>query len=422
MRGNLIFYAILLLLLIIVFNYLVYKELPHKEETQILNSVLQDVSIVKEIDMGTGNFDDLNFLEEVLANKKIILLGEELHTDSETLKAKARLIRFLHERLGYNVILYESGLYDSWTMNNEMNINPVEYSSKALGGIGLFSYWWNNMESETLLDYYVQSKQTTNPINIGGFDIQFSGVNLNPEKRLGLLKDFLWKKNINFNKYPTLKTNILQLIKIASGGYFKMTSEEQKKSLNELLLLSEEIQRLKFSTDTFIYSIYIKNFHDNLYKIFNYKTGSLTSMDFRDSLMANNLFNLIDNEYKDDKIIIWCANIHAFGKRYSEKYKPFGTYIKERYGTASYHIAFASYATLNNDKNIVNRKGKNSLESLLNLINEPYLFINLRKVESKSYLGGKFYLSANQGIKEKRKWKDIFDGIFFIKINKQSTF
>ena len=40
------------------------------------------------------------------------MLGEHPYDDGTTFVAKTRLVRFLHEQMGFNVLAFESGLYD----------------------------------------------------------------------------------------------------------------------------------------------------------------------------------------------------------------------------------------------------------------------------------------------------------------------
>ena len=57
---------------------------------------------------------DLIFLKEVLKDKRIVLLGEQSHGDGATFEAKVRLIKFLHQELGFTILSFESGLYDNF--------------------------------------------------------------------------------------------------------------------------------------------------------------------------------------------------------------------------------------------------------------------------------------------------------------------
>ena len=62
---------------------------------------------IKSISPHDTNFTDLEFLKKVLENKRIVCLGESTHDDASTFLAKTRLIKFLHEKLGYTILLWE---------------------------------------------------------------------------------------------------------------------------------------------------------------------------------------------------------------------------------------------------------------------------------------------------------------------------
>lgn len=58
-------------------------------------------------------YSDLAFLQPILADKRIVSLGEASHGATEYNSVKVRLIKYLHEKLGYNVIAFESNLADA---------------------------------------------------------------------------------------------------------------------------------------------------------------------------------------------------------------------------------------------------------------------------------------------------------------------
>ena len=60
------------------------------------------------------DFKDLQFLKETLENNRIVLLGEQSHGEGATFEAKVRLIKFLHQELNYEIVSFESGLYDNY--------------------------------------------------------------------------------------------------------------------------------------------------------------------------------------------------------------------------------------------------------------------------------------------------------------------
>jgi erythromycin esterase-like protein len=60
------------------------------------------------------DFADLEPLRETLGRARIVVLGEGSHGEGTTFAVKTRLVRFLHQRLGYDVLAFESGFYDCW--------------------------------------------------------------------------------------------------------------------------------------------------------------------------------------------------------------------------------------------------------------------------------------------------------------------
>src|SRR5690606_37463529 len=52
-------------------------------------------------------FDDLEFLRPLLEGKRVVQLGENSHGVREYNLVKARIVRLLHQELGYDVIAFE---------------------------------------------------------------------------------------------------------------------------------------------------------------------------------------------------------------------------------------------------------------------------------------------------------------------------
>jgi hypothetical protein len=74
---------------------------------------------VRSIDAEDGNSADLEPLREVIGNRRIVMLGESTHGDGATFAAKIRLIKFLHERMGFDVLAFESGFYIRYAIHRK---------------------------------------------------------------------------------------------------------------------------------------------------------------------------------------------------------------------------------------------------------------------------------------------------------------
>lgn len=413
---------IILIASVLVLNQLVYKKIPEKEKAELLSEVKRYQLPIKSISMENNDNSDLKIFDTILKDNKIVLLGENTHYDGATFEAKSRLIKYLHENLGYHVVLYEAGQYDMWLMNEEMKNHQLKVPSDSIGGLGLFGFWWMNKETQPLIHYYQKTKTSASPIEVGGFDIQFSGGAL-MSRRVKLINNFLSRNNIDIKKFPLFSKHAGEMDYFIYDGYTDKILKGNDKThlVNEIGKLEEAVLKLDKTPENTIYARYFNDMKNNLTKIWKYKSGSMASMNFRDSLMAKNLFYQMDSVYKDQKIIVWCANIHTFASRYTKDYLPLGAHIKNKYGKASYMIDFSSYGKPNKAGNIINKPGKFAIENTFHETKTPYFFINLRNIPGSSFLKQEFVSTINQGIDEKKVWSRFCDGIFYIDTNKAVT-
>ncbi|MBS1548299.1 erythromycin esterase family protein [Amniculibacterium sp. G2-70] len=406
----------------LVLNKMVYQEIPWEEKQDLFSEVQRYKHPIKSISMEYLDDNDLKVFDTILKDNRVLMLGENTHSDGATFKLKSRLIKYLHENLNYNVVLYEAAQYDTWIMNEEMNHHKIGIHSDSIGGLGLFEFWWANREMKPLIEYYQKTKISENPIELGGFDFQFSGVTLSG-RRAKLLKDFLEKNNININNFPIFSKNIKELEYFVFESYANKILKENYK--NELLLEINKIEKiilkLEKTPENIIYALYFNDLKNNFQKSWNYKEGSMSSMHYRDSIMAKNLIYQIDDIYKNKKIIIWCANIHTFTARYDKDYLPLGAYIKDKYGKASYMLNFSTYAKKSNKGNLTDKPGKHAIENIFHETKTPYFFINLRDITESSPLKKEFVSTINQGVDQRMFWSRFLDGIFFIDTNTQLT-
>lgn len=92
----------------------------------------------------TGKHDgaDLEALRAMLGSASIVSLGEGLHGSAEPLEFRNRLFQFLVERGGFTAIALESGLTESFALNEYVGGapgNPEELASRSItNGMGMF--------------------------------------------------------------------------------------------------------------------------------------------------------------------------------------------------------------------------------------------------------------------------------------------
>jgi erythromycin esterase len=82
---------------------------------------------IRTINPTDVNFADLQFLKKEIGDKSIVMIGEQSHLAGASIDAKARIANFLVQEMGFEVILFESGLYD---VNKAVTHSKTEPKSK----------------------------------------------------------------------------------------------------------------------------------------------------------------------------------------------------------------------------------------------------------------------------------------------------
>lgn len=121
---------------------------------------------------GDDDFADLEPLRETLGRARIVVLGEGSHGEGTTFTTKTRLVRFLHQRLGYDVLAFESGFYDCWKA--QQRIDAGEDAAAAFRG-AVFKVWTASRQVQPLIDDFARAARSPRPLELTGFDPQFTG-------------------------------------------------------------------------------------------------------------------------------------------------------------------------------------------------------------------------------------------------------
>lgn len=412
---------------------LLYLSLPvcvmaQKTETGVQqNWIEKELIPVRSIDPADIDFSDLEPLKTKLKNVRIVLLGEQTHGEGSAFMAKSRIIKFLHEEMGFDVLAFESGFYDCARIwDNVKKGNPL--TSEVIGS--LFYMYATSNQMASLFDYIQKSVNTSHELVLSGFESQHSGV----KAKTDLFTEF---ENFLESKNPLLKDVAWEIFKRLSLATFNSRdyrpNEEEKKiffkkisGLKKALKSYPENNTHYASSPGFWYRI-LCSIESQAKRYWQLVSGNEVSV--RDLEMANNFIWLAEKFFPGRKIIIWAHNGHIAKKTkdivfdnagkngFYNTFIPMGQTISKHFGKKSYAIGFTgwqgSYANYVNDSIETIQESSQGIESILAKTKDSMGFLDYRHSASwlmqkqKAKLG-----DYNDGL---AVWPEVFDGIFYIR-------
>ncbi len=319
----------------------------------------QEILKIDDSELESGNFKNFSSLKKELAGVKIVSLGEGNHYMGSTFKTKVAMIKYLHDSLGFNVIAFESGLYDGKVTNDSLQTNRL---SQKVFFDGLFGVW-RCEEVKHLYDFLTENKnQEKNPFDFVGIDNQL----------IGNSKRFL--KTDFYQLFDSLKHYSSEIIQ--SERFYSILDEvirtsnfRQNFSVDDTTYFNGKLNKInqiidKYNLENKPYYMFwkqlCKNIKSDYTRMYFKPFGAI-----RDSMMYENL-KWYSELYPDKKIIVWAASGHLMfepGNNFSDN-KPMGTYLKNYFKEQYYAIIFTAYKGKygNKDKGLLSFKIKKSTE------------------------------------------------------------
>ena len=384
---------------------------------------------LSSIDLEDDDFGDLSAFEEAVGDARIVMLGEQTHGDGTSLLAKGRLTRFLHEEMDFDVLAFESGLYDMRKVWDRMRAG--ESARKAVRR-GLPPNWSRSEEMKSLIEYVGERAQRRRPLELAGFDCRFS-ASASRDRMVDDLVAFLAERDIDTDSVPDWDRFRRTLEKIADGSINWRPSEQEERlvtstieSLTERLPGPEEEEaafwRQLLNSTKALAQLRARS---------EPQSPSPADLNLLDATMADNLIWLAREAYPERKIIVWGATSRNLRNSQlidpSREVTTMGHLAWQALGESIYSVGFLAYAgrrLVVDEPREIDPPPSDSLEGLWGATEDENAFLDLRHMPE----GGEWLqapvpsrlVSGDDPVKA--DWTKVLDGVVFLRSMEPTTF
>jgi erythromycin esterase len=337
--------------------------------------------------LGATDFADLRFLAPLLATKRIVQLGESGHGVAEFNMAKVRLIKYLHRELGYDVIAFESSMFEcERAQKNVASLSPIELMRACIFGV------WHTEETLPLFEYIKETQRTARPLILAGFDAQTSTPTAlrRPALFRWLIEpidsayaervyetDHAFLKNRGTVSYVAANEARLVAFYDSLATFLRVHSRAIQAAHVDDPKVALVARQAAISMSVFVRQLAVG--------------PSAAGTDIRDLGMANNLDFLLDELYPGKKVIVWGHNFHIQhrenarvpGATGNALRRTMGTWVAERRSPELYTIGLFMYrgSAAQNDRRPypIAQARSGSLESIMHRAPWRYSFVDFSR-------------------------------------------
>lgn len=394
---------------------------------------------LRTIDPADEDFSDLKPLKETLAEARIVQLGEQSHGDGATFHAKTRLVKFLHREMGFDVLAFESGLYDCDRAWRRIEAGVDADTACAMA---IFPIWTASAEVRPLLDYLGAAARTDRPLELCGFDCQFSGSN-SREHFVAELNQFLDGRTpeIDPAERQALSSFVTSLVDGAAAPD-EVRRKEWERAVKSVsaALIPDGADPAKIDPDADFWRQVIEStwaFAQLTWASQGGRQDRTMAERFnpRDAQMARNLLWLATQRYPDRKTIVWAATMHLARSPHMIEtgdpdldyagVEPMGHLVSQALGKKVYTIGFTAYdgaaGVAGAEPWTLQPVTEGTFEHLCAQADLKNAFIDFRHVEEDSPLREPLVARPLGYQPMTARWPQILDGMIFTRTMYPST-
>jgi erythromycin esterase len=319
--------------------------------------------------------DNLAALESRLTDARIVAMGEATHGTREFQQLKARMFRFLVERLGYTVFAIESPWSTSQNIDDYVQGRTDELSFEG------HTLWWRTAEVADLARWmraYNQDPTHMRKVKFTGFDVR--GVEILKGRVLGYLG------RVDPQHRGAAARMLAELSEPEAPSYQNAGDAVHRRVAEGLAALVRRFDAAKQE--------YIGRSSEREWAVARQsavvlqqseRKGRLSEtmgMEPRDESMAENVKWLLDQEPAGTKMMLWAHNGHVSAD--PEPYANMGSRLRRIYGDAMvvFGFVFGEGSFRANDNGVrtftVGPPPRGSLDATLGTVGMPLFAVDLR--------------------------------------------
>lgn len=140
--------------------------------------ILDNAVNMTSIDFFDTNYSDISGFADIFQNAPIVVLSEDSHGESYSLLARSRIVRYMHENLGYDTLTWECNFGNSiyiMSQLQQLSASEIANYSKVFDIINNYvfqgqQFWGNAEELVNLFQYIANTSNTASPLELVCYD------------------------------------------------------------------------------------------------------------------------------------------------------------------------------------------------------------------------------------------------------------
>ena len=365
-----------------------------------------------------------NRIKMDIGDARVVLLGEINHADGNVFEMQTELVKLLHENMGFNILAFESGFYDLYKAQQEIDSGETVF--EALDN-SIYPLWSQSKEFQPLVEYLEANKH----LKIAGFDLQLSGE-YSTEYLTYELEDFISnyieRVPVDFEIYDKVLMHMSDMFYFPGTVDYKAYVKNTNRIIKALERILKEQEEPGINKQAAFWKQCVTSTAALAKFLYVDEPSSISEEEFeandnnpRDKQMAENLLFLVEQN-PNEKIICWGASAHfaAYTEELDEEelqeFIPMGRYIKESLKEEAFSIAFntsgGTYGYIGQRvADTVPTPPENSIEYELMMRNKDHIWVNLKDEYDETLIVS----TAIEFTPVQGNWSKVFDAFFFIK-------